>query len=78
MPIGAGPGLFAMLGVAAGTDYYAHLFGLGFGLLFGVGWAVAQLKRGWRAPRPLVQALLGALALGAVVGSWALAFRHLH
>ena len=31
VPIGAGLGMFAMLGVAAGTDYYAHLFGLGFG-----------------------------------------------
>ena len=60
VPIGAGLGLFAMLGVAAGSDYWAHLFGLGFGVLFGVGWAIAQLKRGWRAPRPPVQALLGA------------------
>ena len=78
VPIGAGLGMFAMTGVGPGTDYHAHLFGLGFGLLIGVGGAVAQLRRGWRAPRPLVQALLGAVALGAVVGSWALAFRHLH
>jgi membrane associated rhomboid family serine protease len=76
VPIGAGLGMFAMTGVGPGTDYHAHLFGLGFGLLIGVGSAVAQLWRGWRAPRPLVQALLGAVALGVVVGSWALAFRH--
>jgi len=76
VPIGAGLGMFAMTGVGPGTDYHAHLFGLGFGLLIGVGSAIAQLWRGWRAPRPFVQALLGAVALGAVVGSWALAFRH--
>ena len=74
VPIGAGLGLFAMLGVAAGADYWAHLFGLGFGLLFGVGWAIAQLKRGWRAPPAPVQALLGALTIGVVVGCWWLAF----
>jgi rhomboid protease GluP len=74
VPIGAGLGLFAMLGVAAGSDYWAHLFGLGLGLLFGVGWAVAQLRRGWKAPRPAVQALLGALTLGIVAGCWWLAF----
>lgn len=77
VPIGAGLGLFAMLGVAAGSDYWAHLFGLGCGVLFGVGWAVAQLTRGWKAPRPFVQALLGGAALAIVVGCWLLAFRHL-
>jgi len=76
VPIGAGLGVFAMLGVAAGSDFYAHLFGLGFGVLFGVGWAIAQLKRGWKAPRPAVQALLGAAAIGIVAGCWLLAFRH--
>ncbi len=76
VPIGAGLGMFAMTGVGPGTDYHAHLFGLGFGLLFGVGWAIAQLKRGWTAPRPLVQVLLAVAALGAVVGCWLIAFRH--
>ena len=74
VPIGAGLGLFAMLGVAAGSDYWAHLFGLGCGVLFGVGWAFAQLKRGWRAPRAPVQAILGALTIGVVAGCWWLAF----
>ncbi|HMF41444.1 MAG TPA: rhomboid family intramembrane serine protease [Polyangia bacterium] len=76
VPIGAGLGLFAMLGVAVGSDYWAHLFGLGFGVLFGVAWAFAQLKRGWRAPGPIVQALLGAVALAFVAGCWLLAFHH--
>jgi membrane associated rhomboid family serine protease len=82
LPIGAGLALFAMIGVGSTMygepepDYWAHLFGLGFGILFGVGWALAQLKRGWRAPGPIVQGLLGAVALAAVVGCWALAFRH--
>ena len=75
VPIGAGLGLFAMLGVAAGSDYYAHLFGLGFGLLFGVGWAIAQLKRGWRAPPAPMQVLLGAVTIAAIAGCWLLAFR---
>ena len=76
VPLGAGLALFAMTGTTRGADYKAHLFGLGFGALFGVGWAFAQLRRGWRTPRPLVQALLGTAALGAVVVSWLLAFRH--
>jgi membrane associated rhomboid family serine protease len=76
VPIGAGLALFAMTGTMRGSDYKAHLFGLGFGVLFGAGWAFAQLRRGWRAPRPLVQALLGAVALGVVVASWLVAFRH--
>ena len=76
VPIGAGLGLFAMLGVAAGSDYWAHLFGLGFGILFGVGWAVAQLKRGWQAPGTLVQTALAAVSIATLVGCWLLAFRH--
>jgi membrane associated rhomboid family serine protease len=82
LPIGAGLALFAMMGVGSAAydapevDYWAHLFGLGCGVLFGVGWALAQLRRGWRAPRPLVQAVLGAVAIGVVVLSWTLAFRH--
>ena len=77
VPIGAGLALFAMLGVAAGSDYWAHLFGLGFGILFGVGWAVAQLTRGWKAPGALVQAALAAITIATLVGCWLLAFRHL-
>jgi membrane associated rhomboid family serine protease len=78
VPIGAGLGLFAMLGVAAGTDYWAHLLGLGAGIVFGAGWAVLQLRRGWRAPSWPWQLLLGALTIGILAGSWLIAFRHLH
>jgi len=78
VPIGAGLGLFAMLGVAAGTDYWAHLLGLGAGIVFGAGWAVLQLRRGWRAPSWPWQLLLGALTVGIIAGSWLIAFRHLH
>jgi membrane associated rhomboid family serine protease len=76
VPIGAGLALFAMTGTMRGADYQAHLFGLGFGVLVGAGWSFGQLKRGWRGPGAIAQALLGAAALGVVVGCWALAFRH--
>jgi rhomboid protease GluP len=76
VPLGAGLALFAMTGTMRGSDYKAHLFGLGFGALFGIGWAFGQLRRGWHPPRPAVQALLGVVALAAVAGSWLLAFRH--
>jgi membrane associated rhomboid family serine protease len=84
LPIGAGLALFAMLGVGAAddrgppVDYWAHLLGLGCGVLFGAGWAVLQLRRGWRAPSWPWQLLLGTLTVGIVAGSWLIAFRHLH
>jgi membrane associated rhomboid family serine protease len=73
VPIGAGLALYAMLGVGAGADLYAHLFGLGVGIVVGLGVAAGQLSRGWRAPGPFGQALLGAATLGAVALCWALA-----
>jgi rhomboid protease GluP len=82
LPIGAALGMFAMIGVGGAwystseVDYWAHLFGLGVGVLFGAGWAIMQLKRGWRAPGAMVQALLGAVTIGIIVGCWLLAFRH--
>jgi xanthosine utilization system XapX-like protein len=57
--------------VGAGADRYAHLFGLGIGAVVGLGVAWANL----RAPRPSLQALLGAVALAAVTSCWALALR---
>jgi membrane associated rhomboid family serine protease len=71
VPLGAGLGLYAMLGVGAGADVYAHLFGLGIGALVGFGVARAQI----RAPRPGIQALLGAAALALLISCWALALR---
>ena len=56
-------------------DYWAHLFGLGFGVLFGAGWAVMYLRRGWRPLRPWLQALIGVFTVAAVAGCWWLAFR---
>ena len=71
VPLGAGLGLYAMLGVGAGADLYAHLFGLAIGSLVGFGVARAN----WRAPRPGIQALLGTAAAAAVTSCWALALR---
>lgn len=82
LPIGAGLALFAMMGVGSAAydapevDYWAHLFGLGCGVVVGLAWAVLQLRRNWRTPGPLVQAALGALALAAIVWCWWLAFHH--
>ncbi|HEY6478259.1 MAG TPA: rhomboid family intramembrane serine protease [Polyangia bacterium] len=71
VPLGAGLGLYAMLGVGPGADTYAHLFGLGLGAIVGSCAALGNV----RAPRTTVQVLLGATALGAVVSAWALALR---
>jgi hypothetical protein len=76
VPIGAGLALFAMTGASRLTDYRAHLFGLAFGVLSGLGWAFAQRRGGYRPPGPAVQVLLGAVALGVVVSTWVLAFHH--
>ena len=69
VPLGAGLGLYAMLGVSPGADTYAHLFGLGLGAAIG---SVAALGN-VRAPRTTVQVLLGAAALAAMGASWGLA-----
>jgi membrane associated rhomboid family serine protease len=71
VPLGAGLGLYAMLGVGAGADTYAHLFGLGMGVVAG---AALAFKKA-RAPRPLAQGLLAALTAAALVGCWLLALR---
>jgi membrane associated rhomboid family serine protease len=69
VPLGAGLGLYAMLGVGPGADTYAHLFGLGLGAAIG---SVAALGN-VRAPRTTVQVLLGAAALAAIGVSWGFA-----
>jgi rhomboid protease GluP len=71
VPLGAGLGLYAMLGVGAGADTYAHLFGLGMGAVVGV--TLAFLRA--RAPRSVAQGLLAALTAAALVGCWSLALR---
>ena len=66
VPLGAGLGLYAMLGVGPGADTYAHLFGLGMGAAIGSAAALGNV----RAPRTTVQVLLGATALAAIAASW--------
>jgi rhomboid protease GluP len=69
VPLGAGLGLYAMLGVGPGADTYAHLFGLGFGAAIGSAAALGDI----RPPRMAVQLLLGGAALAVMAGSWGLA-----
>lgn len=83
LPIAAGLGLFAMLGVGQSTDslfakiggtepidVFAHLFGLAVGCLFGI--VTARSFR--RTPGRLVQGLLVAGAVAVISGCWWLAF----
>ena len=70
VPIAAGLGVLAMLGVGGElTDIWAHLFGLASGALLGIPLAFA-----FRQPPPdAIQALCAAAALGLLIGSWRLA-----
>jgi rhomboid protease GluP len=85
LPIAAGLGLFAMLGVGQSTDslfakiggtepidVFAHLFGLAVGCVFGI--ATARLFP--RRPGQVVQAVLVGGALAMISGCWWLAFHH--
>jgi rhomboid protease GluP len=71
LPLGAGLGLFAMLGVGEHADVMAHLFGLGTGALAGTLIAAARV----RAPGRLLQAALVVAAMAALAACWARAFR---
>jgi rhomboid protease GluP len=71
LPIGAGLGLFAMLGVGEHSDVFAHLFGLGAGCVLGVVAALVAPRR----PGPLPQAALSLGTLVVLSGCWWLAFR---
>ena len=74
LPIGAGLGLLAYLGVGdQQTDYMAHLFGLLAGVPFG--FAGVWLRLGARTPR-MAQAALAWGAAGLLAGCWLLAARH--
>lgn len=70
VPLAAGLGILAMLGVGGGqTDVWAHAFGLVSGALTGL-----PLAYGFaRAPATWVQWLCGAAAVVCVVGSWRVA-----
>jgi membrane associated rhomboid family serine protease len=74
LPVGAGLGLLAYLGVGdQQTDYMAHFFGLLAGMPFGV--AGVWLRLGTRTPRP-AQAALAWSAAGLLALCWGLAAPH--
>jgi len=71
LPIGAGLGFLAWLGVGdQQTDYMAHFFGLIAGVPFGI--AGVWLRLGTRTPW-LVQWVLGWSAVAVVAGCWVIA-----
>lgn len=74
LPVGAGLGLLAYLGVGdQQTDYMAHLFGLLAGVPFGI--AGVWLRLGTRTP-PAVQAMLAWSAAALLALCWWEAARH--
>ena len=74
LPVGAGLGLLAYLGVGdQQTDYTAHFFGLVAGVPFGV--VAVSLRLGTRTQR-WVQSLLAWCAEGVVGVCWWLAARN--
>ena len=73
MPIGAGLALLAMLGSeGARVDLWAHGLGLAAGVVLGT--CAAQLPPR-RLASPVLQAVAGAVALGAIASAWWLALR---
>ena len=70
LPIGAGLGLFAMLGVGEHSDVLAHLFGLGAGCLLGIASGLTIPRRAG----PVGQVALALATLAALGGCWWLAF----
>jgi len=74
LPIGAGLGFLAYLGVGdQQTDYMAHFFGLIAGVPFGI--LGVWLRLGTRTPR-MLQWVLAWSAVGVVALCWWLAARH--
>jgi membrane associated rhomboid family serine protease len=71
LPLGAGLGLFAMLGVGQHSDVWAHFFGLTVGAATGTAVAAARV----RAPGRLGQTLLMVGVSAVLVVAWLLAFR---
>jgi rhomboid protease GluP len=75
VPLGAGLGLLAYLGVGDGhdrVDFMAHGWGFLSGLLIGL--AAAAATKGRRAPRA-VQWAAGAAVAAVLAGAWMLAWR---
>jgi len=75
LPLGAGGGVLALTGVGGErTDYLAHLFGFGWGLVAGI---LTQWPRPLRrVPGWFASGAAGLAALAVVVGAWALAILH--
>ncbi len=71
LPLGAGLGIVAMLGVGEHADVWAHLFGLAMGAVGGASVAAA----GVRAPGRIGQTLLTLAVSAVLVGAWVVAFR---
>ncbi len=70
LPLVGGLGILAMVGSGGGrVDVFAHLFGLGVGVVLGLGTALASAG----PPRALAQLGWGAAAIALVLGSWQLA-----
>lgn len=69
IPVAAGAALLAILGTeGAHTDLGAHLFGFGFGTLFGL--LTEHLTGKFGRPGPLLNILLASAAAGLVLGAW--------
>lgn len=72
-PLAAGLGLIVMLGSSERADLVAHVCGLGAGVASGLLVAITGL----RTPGRVMQAMLTALTLSVVAGSWYIALRAL-
>ncbi|MBK8936434.1 MAG: rhomboid family intramembrane serine protease [Polyangiaceae bacterium] len=76
-PVTSGLALLGALGSGPETDVWAHAFGLLAGFLVGlpIALGIKAFHKGhvWRRSHVAAQVALGALALGAVGASWALA-----
>jgi membrane associated rhomboid family serine protease len=72
-PFVGGLALLGALGASPSSDLGAHLFGFLAGAILGLPAALYLRRRAHPGGRFWVQPLLGALALGVVLGSWQLA-----
>lgn len=72
-PLVGGLALLGTLGASPNSDLGAHLFGFLAGALLGLPAALYLRRHAKPGGRFWVQPLLGALALGVVIGSWQLA-----
>lgn len=69
-PVAAGLGLLGFLGTSERADVLAHIFGFGFGTVFGI---VATRAEAYR-DRTALQSALAIAAFAVVLGCWVVAF----